>query len=150
MRYTIVQFILLSMLIASRAARDDLLLFEKRAMMDVGGMALVALGVTLATVAFLNLRASFRVSPEPRTDAVLVTRGIYRFLRHPMYTSVVLVTAGLFLTKPTANMGISAAAIVIFFLIKARYEEKKLRERYAGYGEYAARSFGVLPLWRGL
>lgn len=149
MRYTVVQFLLLSMLFASRVSEGGRLLFERGPAVHICGVVLIALSMGLAGLAFANLRTSFHVNPEPKAGASLVTTGIYRHLRHPMYTAVVLLTVGLFLTKPTENIAISAAALIGFYLIKARHEERKLCERYDRYEEYRARSFGVLPLWRG-
>ena len=55
----------------------------------------------------------------------LVVVGIFRFIRHPMYASVVLLTFGIFLKSPsfvTAGLGLVAT---IFLYIAARVEEKE-------------------------
>ena len=105
-------------------------------------------GVGLAARAFRDLGHSFRVSPEPKPGATLVRTGIYGFLRHPMYTSVVLVALGLLWLRPSSRVFLMAVLVVGFYLLKARYEEKRLRARYPDYEEHARQTYGVLPLPR--
>jgi protein-S-isoprenylcysteine O-methyltransferase Ste14 len=47
---------------------------------------------------------------------VLVTSGIYRFIRHPLYSSLVLLNWGVFFKEPSLP-GILLAGIATFFLI---------------------------------
>lgn len=149
MRFTIVQTLLLMLLVSSRVAKDALLLFARTELTRSVASALILLSILLAALAFGSLRKAFRVSPEPRRDARLVTSGVYRHLRHPMYTAVALFAIGLFFSKPSASMAIATATLVVFYLIKARHEEKLLSAHYSEYAHYKARSFGVLPLRRG-
>jgi len=86
-----------------------------------------------------------QVAPEPRAGGHLVTSGIYTYLRHPIYTAILILVAGLFLRKPTAFMGLVSAITIIFFLLKVRVEEKLLLARYPEYGEYKRRAWGIIP-----
>lgn len=99
-----------------------------------------------ATAAW-QLRRSFRVAPTPRGDGRLITHGIYGRLRHPMYTSVVLVVVGLAFVRPDAAVLASVAANLAFYLGKARYEEGLLLAHYPEYAAYRRRTMGVLPGW---
>jgi protein-S-isoprenylcysteine O-methyltransferase Ste14 len=101
--------------------------------------------LVVASAAFLAIGSSFRIQPEPRPGASLVDRGIYRYLRHPMYTAVVLFAATLFLLKGTLLAGATAAAVIVFHFIKAQREEILLLGRYGGYAEYMARTWGIIP-----
>jgi protein-S-isoprenylcysteine O-methyltransferase Ste14 len=149
MRYTIVQNFLLLLLFWSWLSSDRLLLFERSRGTAVVAAALMVASFALGLLAFVSLRSEFRVGPEPRHDGRLVTSGVYRHFRHPMYTSMIALAVGLFLSKPTANMALAAATLVAFYLIKAKHEEKLLSQRYPGYEQHRARSFGVVPLRRG-
>jgi protein-S-isoprenylcysteine O-methyltransferase Ste14 len=99
----------------------------------------------LVAMAFRSLGTAFQAAPAPRDEASLVVGGIYRTLRHPMYTAVVGVVTGLFLLRPTWPMGVSAGALIVFYLIKARHEEGLLAQRYPEYEAYRQRSRGVIP-----
>lgn len=113
------------------------------------GVALCSAAGVLAMVALLHLRGSLHVSPAPRRGAQFVERGIYRRLRHPMYTGVVAFAVGLLLLVPTLPVAAASTALIVFYLIKTRHEEKMLLDRYPEYREYRARTRGVL-LTRGL
>ncbi|MEZ4647831.1 MAG: isoprenylcysteine carboxylmethyltransferase family protein [Candidatus Eisenbacteria bacterium] len=113
------------------------------------GMTGVFLGIGIAFRAFRDLGASFRVSPEPKGDAVLVRHGIYGVLRHPMYTSAVIASAGMLWIRPSPRVLLASALVVVFYLIKAKYEEGRLRRRYPNYTEHAGLTFGVIPWRRG-
>lgn len=101
----------------------------------------------IGVAALWQLRHSFRVAPTPRRDGRLVTDGIYRWLRHPMYTAVVLVASGLALVRPDPTVLGAAAANLAFYLAKARYEEGLLLAHYPDYAAYRKRTLGVLPGW---
>lgn len=113
------------------------------------GMTGIFLGVGIALRAFRDLGASFRVSPEPKSDAVLVRHGIYGVLRHPMYTSAVAASVGMLWIRPSPRVLVASALVVGFYLVKARYEEGRLRRRYPSYGDHADVTFGVIPWRRG-
>lgn len=103
----------------------------------------LALGVGLA--ALVSMRSSFRIVPTPRHDATLIQHGIYRRLRHPMYTSVLLLLTAISLHQPSAAVLLVAGINVVFYLAKARYEESLLLAHYPGYAQYRARTWGVVP-----
>lgn len=108
--------------------------------------ALVAVaGLGLGLSALAPMRHSFRVAPAPRQDAYLVRHGVYRRLRHPMYTAVLLLVAAVSLHQPDWGVLIVAAANVVFYLAKAGYEEGLLRARYADYADYQRGTWGVIP-----
>jgi len=113
----------------------------------VASWTALATGGSVGAIALWQLRRSFRVAPTPRRDGRLVTHGIYGFLRHPMYTSVVLVVLGLALVRPDALVLGSALVNLLFYLGKARYEEGLLLDHYPGYAAYRRRTIGVLPGW---
>ncbi len=110
----------------------------------VSGALLIA-GLALALTAMVTLGRSFQAHPRPRDDASLVTRGIYRWLRHPMYTALVFICLGLAIDAASLFAALAAVANVTFYVVKSRYEERLLRERYQGYAAYQQRSWGVIP-----
>lgn len=109
------------------------------------GAVLCASGLLLMMAALFSLRRVIQIAPEPRTDGQLVTRGVYSRLRHPIYTAIVIVVVGLFLRKPTVLVAIGAAVVVVFLMVKVRFEEKLLLGRYPEYAEYRSRTLGIIP-----
>jgi protein-S-isoprenylcysteine O-methyltransferase len=98
----------------------------------------------------LTLGASFRTSVQLVEGQRLVTKGLYRFIRHPAYTGGILMFAGLGLAM--GNWFSAAGASLSMFagyLIRIRVEEKALTERFGE--EFAAhrrRTWAVIPpIW---
>lgn len=102
-------------------------------------------GLALAGIAALGLGAGLTPTPVPNDRATLTTTGLYRYVRHPIYTGVLLVVAGMTLRSGSWIHVVVAGVTVVFFDRKAAWEEARLSERFAGYGEYSARTPRFVP-----
>jgi protein-S-isoprenylcysteine O-methyltransferase Ste14 len=143
MAWVIVQFILLGALGASVKWPSGPVLFEGAGAFVMAGQLLIGAGMIIVMAAFASLGRALQVSPHPRDGARLVDRGIYRFLRHPMYTTAVICSVGLVLVQPRAMVAAAAVAVIAFYIAKARFEESLLLERYPEYAAYRSRTLGV-------
>jgi protein-S-isoprenylcysteine O-methyltransferase Ste14 len=83
--------------------------------------------------------------PQPRAGSKLVQHGIYARLRHPLYTSVMLVSLGWALIWQSGPAFVVALVLIPFFHAKARREERWLGHKFPGYAEYARRVPRFLP-----
>jgi protein-S-isoprenylcysteine O-methyltransferase Ste14 len=102
-------------------------------------------GVTLAIVAGIALGRSLTATPVPNAAATLRTTGPYRFVRHPIYTGVVLIVVAMAARSGNAFGLALGVATIAFFHWKASWEEQRLIERFEDYAEYAARTPRFLP-----
>ncbi|MDO8249435.1 MAG: isoprenylcysteine carboxylmethyltransferase family protein [Rhodoferax sp.] len=117
-----------------------------RAMVPVGAVMLVAISVALAAWTLMHNRlGNFNIRPTPKAQGSLVTTGPYRWIRHPMYTSVLLGAGALAWTSSTAAGWLAWAALAIVLLVKSILEERWMREQHAGYAAYALQSKRFLP-----
>ena len=113
----------------------------------LGGVAVLA-GVVVLAIAGFGLGRSLTALPIPKSDGELVTGGLYRFARHPIYTGVLMSAAGLVVAGASLGHLVVAIALYAVLATKAHFEEKLLAKRYAGYPEYAkatGRFFPRLP-----
>jgi protein-S-isoprenylcysteine O-methyltransferase Ste14 len=90
-------------------------------------------------------RRSFHAAGDP-TEGGLVTSGPYRYLRHPIYASVLyFIWAGVL-----THLAVESLLLGLFGLLgvglRIFVEEKLLRERYPEYAEYAKRTRRLIPL----
>lgn len=92
----------------------------------VTGIYIFALLILL--LAFLDLRPSLRISPIPLAGAPLITKGIYRWVRHPMYLAVSMFGAGMALNNLNWITVSIWIALVVTLILKARFEDKLLLE----------------------
>ncbi len=111
------------------------------------GQVLVIAGFVLMIVASLRLGRGLTATPVPNARGALITGGLYRYVRHPIYTGVLLIVVGLTLRSGSVVTLAVAVVTVVFFDRKARWEEAQLSDRYDGYTEYAARTPRFVPGW---
>ena len=92
-----------------------------------------------------NRMGNFNIHPAPKTGGVLVTSGPYRWIRHPMYTTVLMGAAALAWMPGTALAWLVWVALAVVLFVKLTLEERWLRERYASYDAYKSVSKRLLP-----
>jgi protein-S-isoprenylcysteine O-methyltransferase Ste14 len=112
------------------------------------GGALLALGGVFGMAGVVALGRSITPLPQPSLRARLVQRGIYARVRHPLYTSVMLIALGWALAWQSGPALGAALALIPFFHAKARREERWLREAFPDYGDYERRVPRFIPRLR--
>lgn len=110
----------------------------------VGGV-LIVVGAALGIWAIAVFGRGVTPSPLPASSASLVTRGPYRWVRHPMYSAVFVACAGVVVRSRNWAGFVVVVVLVGFFAFKARWEEHRLVATYPGYAEYAARVGRFVP-----
>lgn len=111
------------------------------------GLALQGLGVVVGLWSVLTM-GRFNIVPDPRPDCQLVCRGPYRWIRHPMYLSIILFFTPLIIEAPSSlRLGVFAI-LIADLLVKLSYEERLLCARLNGYSDYRRCSKRLLPfIW---
>jgi len=110
----------------------------------IAGVLILA-GIALALAAGIRMGRALTPLPTPRADGHLVTTGVFRYLRHPIYSGLLLAAAGL------VAWGASWVHVIGFVLLwavlntKAFFEEKMLLEHYPDYADYRSRTGRLLP-----
>ncbi len=107
----------------------------------VSGAGLFIIVWAATTLGMNNLR----VQPEPGAQATLVIRGPYGAIRHPMYTGGMLIAIGWVWNEFSVLRLIAALALLLDFLVKLRYEERLLSERFPEYRAYMRESKRLVP-----
>ncbi len=106
---------------------------------------LVGAGLTVMVVAALGLGSALTPTPVPRSSGQLATRGLYRYCRHPIYSGILVIVAGLVIGSGNLWSVIVGAITVSFFNAKASWEETRLTRHFPGYSAYAATTPRFLP-----
>ena len=94
-------------------------------------LLIISLCLMLTAVVAMQ-KSKWRVFPEPSANATLITHGPYRYIRHPMYTAIILFTAGLLINYFTWLRLIMVISLVIVLISKLTWEEKLLRQNLKG------------------
>ena len=113
----------------------------------IAGALCYAVGLWLLHRAHADLGANWSISLEIREGHQLVTRGIYRSIRHPMYLALLLYSAGQALVIPNWVAGPAyGVAFALLFASRIGPEERMMRDEFGKeYEEYRTRSKRLIP-----
>jgi protein-S-isoprenylcysteine O-methyltransferase Ste14 len=109
------------------------------------GTACAAAGIAIVAWASLQLGPSLTPLPDPKPGGIFTAAGPYRFVRHPIYSGVILAALGFAAATSSVPRFAMAIVLIVFFDAKSRYEERALRRTYPQYAEYARRTRRFLP-----
>ena len=98
------------------------------------------LGILIIIIAFIIMLVSIKdlgrnLSPFPRPimNSNLVTKGIYRFTRHPMYYSLIFISFGVFITKLSIYYLFLLTSLILIIKLKIALEEQYLKNKFNNY-----------------
>jgi len=109
-------------------------------------LALLACSVMLGLwTLFHNRPGNFNIRPEPKASGQLVTGGPYGYVRHPMYSALLLFAAAEVVAYGDPWKILCGIALALVLLAKTVLEERGLRQRFPEYAEYAKRVRRFVP-----
>jgi protein-S-isoprenylcysteine O-methyltransferase Ste14 len=114
-------------------------------------LSLVAFGLAISVAARVWLGGNWSGMVTLKQDHELVRSGPYRWVRHPIYTGLLLAVFGTAVAIGEWRGIIALALFAVAFLYKIRIEERFLVDRFgAAYGRYREQVPALVPLaWRG-
>lgn len=114
------------------------------------GLVIVCLGFALRAWAVTTLGAAFRTTVEVDPSQPVVTRGPYRWVRHPSYTGLLLITAGFGIAFASWLFLALCAVLPLLALLRRIKVEESEMARVLGepYRAYSARTRRLIPwIW---
>ena len=111
-------------------------------------MALLPLlaGVVLGAWALAaNRPGNFNIRPQPREGGHLIEHGPYRWIRHPMYSALLVAGAGAAWIAGSLVAWAALVALAIVLRLKAGVEEAAMAQAHAGYAAYRQRTRRFVP-----
>lgn len=112
-----------------------------------GGRWLGLAGLAVLVIGLVGLGRSLTALPTPVPYGQLTTGGLYRLVRHPIYTGILALAVGSTIPSGSIPKVVTTLALAGWFSAKARWEEHHLRARYPGYAAYAERTPRFVPFW---
>lgn len=140
------RFFAFECIIALTLINIDLWFAEPYSPVAILAWTLLFASVVVVLAGFHALRTYGKSKAGLDQTTVLVTQGIFKIIRHPLYTSLILFTWGVYLKNPTALAAIPAFGATIFLLCTAKFEERFTREKFGeAYAAYSARTKMFFP-----
>jgi protein-S-isoprenylcysteine O-methyltransferase Ste14 len=107
---------------------------------------LVITGAIITAIAMFQLGPGLTPFPVPRSGGNLITGGIYRWVRHPIYSALLLITAGITIYSLNVPRALVTLLLIILFYYKSQYEESLLEQKFSGYSDYRSGTGRFFPL----
>ena len=118
----------------------------RQGQLPLAAAVLAVAGLALATWALWAYPpGSFNIRPTPRTDGHVVQRGPYRWIRHPMYSSIGLCGLACACAAQQVWVWLTLVALLVVLLTKALLEERWMTQQHTAYAGYQARTKRFLP-----
>ena len=97
------------------------------------GILIIIIAFIIMLVAIKDLGRNLSPFPRPITNSNLVTTGIYRFTRHPMYYSLIFISFGFFITKLSIYYLCLSITLALIIKLKIVLEEQYLNNKFKNY-----------------
>ncbi len=94
------------------------------------------IGFLIVLISLLQLNTNLSPFPKPKKNATLITSGIFKYIRHPIYSGILFFLFFLSLYFASGyKIGITVLLLILFWF-KSEYEEEQLCLKYPKYRDY--------------
>ena len=97
------------------------------------GFLVIIIALIILLVAIKDLGGNLSPLPRPINNSKLVTTGIYRFTRHPMYYSLIFISLGVFILKLSIYYLFLSISLGLIIKFKIALEEQYLNNKFKNY-----------------
>lgn len=109
------------------------------------GVVLVSSGIGLSIWARLNLGANWSGTVTLKENHSLVRTGPYKYVRHPIYSGILLAICGAAVVIGEWRGLLGFAFALAALVLKSKAEEKIMRHTFPEYEEYAGKTAALVP-----
>ena len=97
------------------------------------GILIIIIASIFILIAIKDLGRNLSPFARPLKNSNLVTKGIYRFTRHPMYYSLIFISFGVFITKLSIYYLFLSIGLILIIKFKIALEEQYLNNKFKNY-----------------
>ena len=97
------------------------------------GFLIIIIALIILLISIKDLGRNLSPFPRPINNSKLVTTGIYRFTRHPMYYSLIFISIGVFIIKLSIYYLFLTISLALIIKFKIALEEKYLMNKFKNY-----------------
>jgi len=134
------QFLLLALLVWNSAILDALMQWHIAVWLVFAASGIVGLSALWA-----NRPGNFNIHPHPHPDGEFVRHGPYRWVRHPMYSAVLLFGLACLLADPSLQALLYLISLTLVLFGKVLIEERLMAIKHDGYTSYTQATKRLIP-----
>jgi len=109
------------------------------------GLSLAIIGVLIIILAMLQLNTNLSPFPTPISNGTLIQHGLYKYIRHPIYSGILFAGIGYAIYAASGSKILITFLLLLLFIIKSNYEEKKLIAAFDAYPIYKKKTGRFFP-----
>ncbi len=100
------------------------------------GLLIAIFGLIVLVLALLQLNTNLSPFPTPKDSSVLIQNGLYAWVRHPIYTGLLLLFFGYSTYQASLFKLFITFLLWVLFHFKTQYEELQLQRKFPDYTTY--------------
>lgn len=127
------------------SARDRIGTYKNSGILEALGILLMVLGIGGYIYSILFLRHNWAISAAIKEKQTIVKEGPYKYIRHPMYSFMLIVVFGSGLLVSNYLILLYTPVIAILYYLRARKEEDLLKEAFPEYNNYIKETKMLIP-----
>lgn len=109
------------------------------------GFSILVVGIFLRLYSLTTLKSNFSFSINPNQSNNLIANGIYRYVRHPLYLSLILMSFAGCIIFSCITIWIFSLTTLIAVVKRIKEEETVLTEKYPEYVNYKNKTYRLIP-----
>ena len=122
--------------------------FHDNAFFTYIGIAISSIAITLFISSKITLGNNYSPCYDQRKPNNITSSGLYRYIRHPIYSSNVLLLVGTFIISGSYLMLINILILSLFYAVSAYREEKYLVNNFTYYKTYSKNTGMFIPRYK--
>lgn len=139
--FVVIQFILFSVFLFDISVLSVSIPYY----LQLVGIALAITGIVVCGIAVWQLNTNLSPFPTPKSGSSLIKNGVFTWVRHPIYSGILLGLLGLSLHYQSLyKMGVVALLFFLFYF-KTSYEEQRLETVFKEYADYKSKTKRFVP-----
>lgn len=119
--------------------------FQINRFLKYAALAIGIIGLLVIAIAMLQLNKNLTPFPTPKENGTLIKNGLYKFVRHPIYSGIILVAIGFGLYSGSVWKISIGFVLWVLFYFKSIYEEGMLSKHFADYKAYQKTTSRFFP-----
>ena len=130
------QFLIISLHFIKLEFLHNLEITNGNSILNFLGLTIIVIASIIMSFAIKDIGSNLSPFPRPKTEGKLITNGIYSFMRHPMYYSLILFSFGIFIINFNFYYLCLFISLVLVIKFKIILEEKYLNKKFKNYLSY--------------
>ena len=129
----ILQFIIIILHFIKFEFLPNIEIMQVNSIFSFVGFLIIIIASIIMLKAVKDLASNLSPFPKPLANGNLITSGIYSFIRHPMYYSLILISFGVFLIKLSFYYLFLTISLALVIKLKIILEEQYLKNKFKNY-----------------